>query len=455
MFGNRGNIMQHSSLLDTLKSAKFDGGLISSGHLEYESARRVWNGLIDRKPLAIVQAKNQDEILKVIEFARRYSLPLAVRGGGHSLPGLSTCDGGVLLDLSRLNQINIDPVARLISVESGALLGSVDAAGAPYGLVVPAGVVSHTGVAGLTLGGGMGWLSRRFGLTIDSLLAVDIITANGDVICANENNDPELFWGIRGGGGNFGIVTKFHFRMHELGSVTTGAWEYELAQSRKALLQLAYLARTAPRELTTAFNVTRKNLSVTAFHSGQPDKGLKAVFPFGNLAGVGVGTFGPVDFTTVQSRSDEQACWGRRYYAKGGYLAELNSDVIDCMLAAMSSTPSPDSEIYVIQLGGAISDISDNATAYTGRTAQFYWIVQPIWDDPKFDVECLAWGRKIAAQMTVFSMDGNYVNEQADVGGDLALKAYGAEKFRRLQRLKACFDPSNIFRLNQNIQPSE
>ena len=446
--------MQQSSILDSLKSAKFDGSLISSGYPEYESGRRVWNGLIDRKPLAIVQAKTQDDILKVIEFASRHALLLAVRGGGHSLPGLSTCDGGLILDLSQLDQINIDPVAQLISVESGALLGSVDAAGAPHGLVVPAGVVSHTGVAGLTLGGGMGWLSRRFGLTIDSLLAVDIITANGDLISASQQNEPELFWGVRGGGGNFGIVTKFYFQMHELGSVTAGTWEYELVHSRTALLRLADVARTAPRELTTAFNFTRKNLSITAFHSGLPAEGMKAVAPFGNLAGEGVGTFGQSEFTTHQSRSDEHACWGRRYYAKGGYLAELSSETIDCMLAAMTSSPSPDCEIYVIQLGGAVSDISDDATAYTGRAAQYYWIVQPIWDDTKLDVESLTWGRKIAAHMTALSMEGNYVNEQADVGGELALKAYGAEKFKRLQRLKARFDPSNLFRLNQNIQPS-
>jgi FAD/FMN-containing dehydrogenase len=446
--------VDQSLLLDALKSSKFDGTLISPDHPKYESGRRVWNGLIDRKPLVIIQAKNQDDILKVVELARRNALTLAVRGGGHSLPGLSTCDGGVLLDLSHLNQINIDPIARLASVEGGALLGSVDAAGAPHGLVVPAGVISHTGVAGLTLGGGMGWLSRRFGLTIDSLLAADIVTANGDMICASQNNEPELFWGIRGGGGNFGIVTKFHFRMHEIGYVTAGAWEYDLAQAHKALLRLADMARAAPRELTTAFSVTRKNLSVTAFHSGQPDKGLEGVFPFGNLAGLGIGTFGKVDFTTVQSRSDEHACWGRRYYAKGGYLAELSREVIACMLAAMNSTPSSDSEIYVIQLGGAVTDVSDDATAYTGRAAQYYWIVQPIWDDPKLDIDCLAWGRKIGAQMTTLSMDGNYVNEQADVGGDLALKAYGADKFQRLQRLKARFDPGNVFRLNQNIQPS-
>ncbi len=440
-------------LLNFLKSKDLAGKMVLPNSPDYDRQRSVWNGLIDRRPAAIVQVSTTDDILKLVVVARRTGLPLAVRGGGHSLPGLSTCDDGVIIDLSSLNKIDVDPIARTAMVEGGALLGNVDAAGAPHGLVVPAGVVSHTGVGGLTLGGGMGWLSRRFGLTIDNLRSAEIITAKGDVIHASDDNEVELFWGIRGGGGNFGVVTKFHFGMHELGAVTTGTWEYGLPQSRSALLRLAEFAKAAPRELTTAFNMTDARLSVTAFHSGLASEGHKHVAPFGKLADAGSGTHGPADFKTFQSRSDDSARWGRRYYAKGGYLAKLDGKVIDCMLSAIKNTPSSDCEIYVIQLGGAVSEISDEATAYTGRAAQYYWIVQPIWDDADLDVECLAWGRKIAAQMASFSMEGNYVNEQADFGGELALKAYGAQKFRRLQRLKARFDPENLFRLNQNILP--
>ena len=439
--------------LEVLNATNFRATAIYPDSPEYETKRRVWNGLIDRHPAAIVQASAIDDILEVVAVAKRTGLPLAVRGGGHSLPGLSTCDDGLVLDLSRMNSIVVDPITRTVSVEGGALLGNLDAAGASHGLVVPAGVVSHTGAAGLTLGGGMGWLSRRFGLTIDNLRSVEIITANGDVIRASDENEPELFWGVRGGGGNFGIVTKFHFGMHKLGAVTAGSWEYGHPNSRTALLRLADLAKAAPRELTTAFNVTKARLSVTAFHSGIAKDGDKLLASFGQLAGAGIRSYGSNDFRVFQSRSDEHVRWGRRTYAKGGYLGALDGETIDCMIAAMKSSPSPDSEIYVIQLGGAISDVSDDATAYTGRAAQFYWIVQPIWDDAELDAACLAWGRKIAAQMTAFSMDGNYVNEQADFGGELALKAYGAQKFRRLQKLKARFDPANLFKLNQNILP--
>ena len=431
------------------------GRLILQGDNRYEAARRVWNGTTDRHPIAIVQAKDVDDIRKAILAATGAKVPLAVRGGGHSLPGLSTCDGGVVVGLSGLNAIEIDPVSRRAMVSGGALLGDLDKAGSTFGLVVPAGVVSHTGAGGLTLGGGMGWLSRRFGLTIDSLLQIDLITADGQLISASAESEPELFWGLRGGGGNFGIAVKFHFRMHELGPVMTGTWDYDLKDSRAALRRLAELAHLAPRELTTAFNLTKTNLRVSAFCSGLEDLGGSLVESFGELAGSSNGTFGPAVFTTFQSRSDEHACWGRRYYAKGGYFAGLTDPIVECMKEATTSSPTPDSEIYVIQLGGAVSDVDDADTAYTGRAAQFYWIVQPIWDDPKDDVACMKWGRQTASQMTAFSMAGNYVNEQADFGSELAMDAYGNTKYRRLQKLKARFDPGNVFRLNQNIIPQE
>jgi FAD/FMN-containing dehydrogenase len=445
--------MNTSLLADDLRSAVSRNSLILPNDDRYELSRRVWNGMADKRPAAIVRVESVEDIRRSITIASLHQSLVAVRGGGHSLPGFSTCENGVVIDLSNLNDVVVDPLSATVEVSGGTLLGSLDRAGKVHGLVVPAGVVSHTGAAGLTLGGGMGWLSRRFGLTIDHLLKVELVTAEGETIEASAESEPELFWGVRGGGGNFGIATKFHFKMRELGTVTTGTWEYDLSKSRKALRQLADHARSAPPDLTTAFNLTHAGLSVSAFHSGAAGQGMTLVAPFGHLEGAGAGTCGLTDFVGFQSRSDHHARWGRRYYAKGGYLAALSHDVIECMAAAVQTSPSQDSEIYVLQLGGAIGHIGDNATAYTGRTAQYYWIVQPIWDDPKFDSDCLTWGRNIAAQLTTLSMDGNYINEQADVGGDLAAKAYGLEKFDRLQRLKARFDPGNLFRLNQNIPP--
>jgi FAD/FMN-containing dehydrogenase len=443
--------MRH--LAEELRANLSVESLILPNDRQYESARRIWNGMADKRPAAVVRVKDFDEVRTAIATARIRNVPLAVRCGGHSLPGFSSCDGGVVIDLSRLNHIEVDPATHTAQVSGGALLGDLDKAGVRHGLVVPAGVVSHTGVAGLTLGGGMGWLSRRYGLTIDSLLGVDLVTADGVLIKTNSESEPELFWGLRGGGGNFGVATKFYFRMHELGDATAGKWTYDLSESRAALLRLADIAASAPRELTASFNLTAAGLTATAFHSGEASRGAGLVSPFGDLAGTGDGNCGPTDFLAFQSRSDEHARWGRRYYAKGGYLAALTGEAIDCMLSSMSSSPSPDSEIYVLQLGGAIGDASEAATAYTGRAAQYYWIVQPIWDDAAQDSACLAWGRETASRLVSLSMEGNYVNEQADSGSALAAKAYGVEKYRRLQRLKARFDPDNLFRLNQNVVP--
>ena len=351
-----------------------------------------------------------------------------------------------------MNAISVNPAKQVAEVSGGALLGDVDAAGASFGLFVPAGVISHTGVGGLTLGGGMGWLSRRFGLTIDSLLAADIVTSNADLMTISADVEPDLFWAIRGGGGNFGVVTKFYFRMHQLGSAWAGRWTYSVRDSTAVLRQFRELAASASRNLTTSFSLTAANLSVTAFWSGTPEV-QSSISPFGLLASDVSGNYGQTAFLEHQRRNDEHVPWGRRYYAKGGYLADIDDRVIACMNRAIATSPTPDSEFYILQLGGAIGDIDDQATAYTGRAAGYYWIAQPIWDDPADDTKCMAWGRTAAAQMTELSLAGNYVNEQADAGSDVAMKAYGARKYGRLASIKKRFDPDNLFRQNQNIVP--
>lgn len=439
-------------------SREFDGSaigdiVIGGEHSDYEKLRRVWNGLADRRPTAIVRAGNDTDVRKVIRVAAEYGTRLAIRGGGHSLPGLSTCDDGIVLDLSKMNHVVVDPIARVAEVQGGALLGQLDAAGSAAGLVTPAGVVSHTGVAGLTLGGGMGWLSRRFGLTIDNLLSADVVTADGRLVRAAPDSEPELFWGIRGGGGNFGVVTRFRFRMHHLGPILVGRWDYPPEAIAAVLRGYRELVAHAPRELTTTFFMTRSNLTVTAFWSGPTDGSEATVRAFGRLAQPRSGEVGGQTFLELQSRGDEHYAWGRRYYAKGGFLGGLEDGVIDCLAESIAGAPTPDSELYCIQLGGAVADVDEDATAYSGRNAAFYWIAEPVWDDPRDDARCLAWGRSTAQRLAAMSQAGNYVNEQADFGKDVAYSAYGAAKYERLARLKARFDPSNLFRLNQNIEP--
>lgn len=446
--------MDVSSLTEQLRQLKFHGNVICAEDARYDGSRKVWNGVFDKRPAAIVRVRSVEDIVSTIDVAAQCDALLAVRCGGHSLPGLSTCNDGIVLDMSLLNQIRVDPVARVAEIEGGSLLGDLDRAGSPHGLVVPAGVVSHTGAAGLTLGGGMGWLSRRYGLTIDSLISVDLITANGSKITASPEVEPELFWGLRGGGGNFGVVTKFKFRMHSLGSVTVGNWRYPIAVAVDALKRLHELADAASREFTAGFNITGTELKVTAFWSGEENLASKVVTPFGTLTDKAVGGHGPTEFTAHQSRHDDFMRWGRRYYSKGGFFGDLTEEIVDALVMAAKTMPTPDSDIYVIQLGGAVADVPDSATAYTGRAAKYYWLVSPVWDDAANDGLCMAWGRTIAAQLAALSMSGNYVNEQGDTGKEVAMNAYGAEKYSRLQKLKAHFDPKNLFRLNQNIDPA-
>ncbi|MDW4550443.1 FAD-binding oxidoreductase [Defluviimonas sp. D31] len=428
--------------------------VIDPGAPSYESLRRVWNDMIDRRPAAIIRPGDVVQVSEAVRLAAATGLPLAVRCGGHSFPGFSTCDGGIVLDLSRMNTVSVDPNSRLAIVGGGALLRDVDKATAKYGLVVPAGVVSHTGAGGLTLGGGMGWTSRRFGLTIDNLVSAQVVTANGDILEVSDSSHPDLFWGLKGGGGNFGIVTRFQFRLHPLGPIAVGVWNYAPNRVTAALEGLSALAKRAPRSQTHSIGLTKSGLRVTAFHSGPDGLGYESLVPFGNLAGPGEGGLEDLDFLTLQSRSDDFVRWGRRYYGKGGFFSALESVSIREMADLSISAPNEDSEFYMIHLGGAVSDVSDDATAYTGRRAQFFWLAQAIWDDARDDEQCISWGRQAGQRLDVLSQTGNYINEQSDVGQAVAERAYGKTKYDRLAALKAEYDPSNLFRLNQNIAPA-
>jgi FAD/FMN-containing dehydrogenase len=320
--------------------------------------------------------------------------------------------------------------------------------------VVPAGVISHTGVGGLTLGGGMGWVSRKYGLTIDSLLGAEMVTAQGEILWVDARSDSELFWGIRGGGGNFGIVTRFRFRMHDFGPVVVGRWTYGLAAATQALRRLRDLARAASRELTVNFTVSGSELSLTAVWFGEDAMAEQVLSPFGTLAGTGTGGIGRLSYLDLQSRNDALFAWLRRYYVKGGFWRDIDDDAITHMLRQAASAPTPDCEINAMQLGGAVTDIADDAAAYSGRDAGYYWLVEPVWDDPADDRRCLAWGRETARGLKDPSMEGNYVNEQGDAGSEVAIDAYGAAKYQRLANLKRRMDPANLFRLNQNIKPA-
>jgi FAD/FMN-containing dehydrogenase len=297
----------------------------------------------------------------------------------------------------------------------------------------------------------MGRISRAYGLTIDSLIGAEIVTAIGSVTWIDADSDPELFWGIRGGGGNFGVVTRFKFKLHQLGLVSVGQWSYPVASARRAIAVLGELAQQRPREFSVAFTLASLSLGVTAVWIGDSRHAERMLSPFGELAGAGEGTMGAMPFIELQSRNDVHFAWSRRYYAKGGFWRDISGEAVDAMVQQITTAPTPDSELYVTQLGGAVSDVPEDATAYSGRQAGYYWIAEPIWDNPADDERCIAWGRAAAEQMADPSIQANYINEQADTA--IASGAYGAVKYDRLRRLKSRLDPTNRFRLNQNIVP--
>jgi FAD/FMN-containing dehydrogenase len=281
-----------------------------------------------------------------------------------------------------------------------------------------------------------------------------VILADGRKVVASAEVNPDLFWGLRGGGGNFGVVTEFTFRMHDLGQVLIGNWSYSPSDATNVLKAFGECTTTAPTNLTTAISLTEDALRVTACWSGSGGDAGRTVAAYGMLREPQTEQVGDMNFIQLQSRGDEQLRWGRRYYAKGGFLETLSNDVIGALTDAMKGAPTPDSKINVIQLGGAISAVDENATAYSGRAANYYWIVEPVWDQPEDDLRCLAWGRSTAKSLSAISLATNYVNEQADSDGSVAKAAYGADKYARLARLKATYDPGNLFKLNQNIEPA-
>jgi len=447
--------------------ATFGGEVILPADAGYDQARRVWNGMIDRRPALVVRPRSVTDVVSAIRFGREHDLALAIRGGGHSLPGLSTCDDGMVIDLSLMRGVTVDPVRRTARANGGALLRELDEAAQAHGLVCPVGIIGHTGVAGLTLGGGMGRLQRRFGLTVDNLAAVELVTADGRQVRASGDENADLFWALRGAGANFGVATAFEFRLHPLPSaISRVAYTYPVERAADVWPVFRDFAAAAPREFHVSLNVGvaappadyppalagQPVVSLGFFNSGAPEAIMAATAGVRAALPPAVESAAEMTYLGLQTMFDEDAGWGHRTYAKGGYANDLPAEAWHRLADHASTTQSGDSFAIWTQ-GGAIADVHDDAMAFTGRHALFDVSADTGWDDPAEDVARMAWARTAMSIVEPYFVTGRYVNEQSEGGEGMVESIYGGAKYQRLVALKRQWDPDNVFRLNQNIRP--
>ena len=454
-----------ADLRRTLRDHGATGAVIRPDDPGYDAARRIWNGTADRRPAAVVRCASDADVVAAIAVARAHDLPLAVRGGGHSLPGCSTCDGGIVIDLSPMCAVEVDPERRIARVGGGALLGQLDRATQRHGLAVTAGQVSHTGIGGLALGGGVGWLMRKHGLTIDSMLAAHVVTAEGECVRASADEHPELFWALRGGGGNFGVVTRFEFRLHAVGPVIcAGMLVFPVERAAEALAASRAVMDGAPDDLTI-FDVLitappappfppalqgRPVVAIGVAHLGGEAAARRDLAPLRALQPA-LDAVGPMPYVALQSMIDDSVPHGRRYYARGQWLHRLDDGAIAAVVAAHEAATSPFNQVILGRMGGAIARVPADATAFARRDAGHIALVVGAWEDEDDDRH-VAWARALTDALRPSCSGGAYVNE---LGDQPARLGYTDAAWRRLVAVKDRWDPGNVFRLNANIPPSD
>ena len=452
--------------LDELRRS-FAGEILTPDAAGYDDARRVWNAKFDRHPTLVVRPSTVDDVVAAVRFGRERDLEIAVRGGGHSALGHSTTDGGLVIDLGRMNAVTVDPAQRLARTGGGALLGQLDIAAQEHGLVCPVGVVGHTGVAGLTLGGGVGRLQRRFGLTIDSLRAVELVTADGRVVRASTDEEPELFWGLRGAGANFGIATSLELELHPFqGTLHRGVHIHPATDIHELWPIFREFAVAAPDPIAAIFTVAKaepagdhpdevagKPIVVISYnHSGAADEVERDIAPLlTGPAPVSV-TSTSEPYLAAQRSSDLDLAWGSRTAILGGYVADCSPQVLDAFVAHVEHIPG-DSSISVTTMGGAIARVPDEAMAFTGRPHAFDVSPDTSWSDPDLDEANGAWVREAMAIVEPDLLPGRYINELSDAGREVTRSSYGDAKLERLRALKRAWDPGNLFHLNHNVEP--
>jgi FAD/FMN-containing dehydrogenase len=433
----------------------------------YNEVREIWNAMIDRQPAVIVQCAEADDVPPIIMFARENELEISIRGAGHNIAGNAVCDNGVMIDLSTMTDVRIDVQKQRAYVEPGATLGDFDQAAQVHGLATPVGINSTTGIAGLTLGGGFGWLTRKYGLTIDNLVSAEVITADGNKMRTGENENADLFWAIRGGGGNFGIVTEFEFDLHPVGpEILAGLIVFPFSQAKQVLTQYRKFAESAPEELNVwvvlrkapplpflPVNVHGKEVVVLpVFYAGDIGEGEKLIEPlrrFGDAYGEHIGAQLYIEW---QQAFDPLLTRGARNYWKSHNFTALSDGALDAIVEFAGKLPSPQCEIFIGLIAGAPNRVAADAMAYCHRDAKFVLNVHARWDDLAHDERCMAWAREFFQASAPYASAGAYVNFMTEEEGDRVSAAYGSN-YDRLVQIKKRYDPENIFHLNQNIKP--
>jgi len=455
--------------IDELRAA-MDGEVTVPSDPGYDEARRVWNADIDRRPAVIARCASSADVVTAVGLARDSGLDVAIRSGAHSTSGLSTTDGGVVIDLSALKDVAVDPQARRVRVGGGALLGDVDAATLAHGLATPFGLISHTGVGGLTLGGGMGWLTRKFGLSVDNLVSAEVVTADGRVLRASPDSHPDLFWALRGGGGNFGVVTEFEFRLHELNPmVDLGLFFWSLDQGGEALrLMREVVATLAPdlnvvvgalnappapfvppeHHLAPGYVLLLTGFDGTPAHAEAVARIRETLPPLFDMVT-------PMPYVALQQMLDEGNAWGFHAYVTATYVEGLSDEVIDVLTEHAARKSSPMSAVLMYRLDGAFSKMAEGDTAFGGgRSPRFCVFLIGFAPDPDLLAADRKWVRDLRDALRPLAVDDGYINDLVEFEDDRVRSAYGSEKYTRLARVKAEYDPGNLFHLNANIKPA-
>ena len=447
----------------------FNGQLLTNEDKDYNEVRLIWNGMINKHPALIARCKNSKDVSAAVKFARFHNLLTSIRGGGHNVAGNAVCDGGLMIDLSLMNTVSVDQNKMTAIVGPGCTLGNADQETQKYGMVIPSGIVTSTGVAGLTLGGGFGWSSRKWGLTCDHLISAEVVSAEGDIIKVSNEENPDLFWGLKGGGGNFGIVTSFEFSLRELGpEITGGLIIYKLEDTEKVLSFYNEYISSAPREVTTVLVYRycppapfikeefhgKPIFAIGALYAGKAEKGLEVLKPikqFGSPIGDAII---PKPFVTHQAMLDAGQPKGASYYWKSEYLKKVSQSLSEKFVEQTFNMSSKSSIIAAFQLGGAITDVGEDDTAYSFRNAEHVININTQWQNNSESDKHIGWAGKTQQFTAPFSMGSGYINfASADETPERVAATYGENKFKRLIDLKRKYDPDNFFRLNQNIKP--